>query len=405
MRPQDRCYQIRKEVASHFSHLNESQLDGLARWVYGAILAKSACQNAVTAELAVQGMGSFGSIRQNLREWLYDGKDRARPSPNQLDVETCFEPFMEWVLSMWKSDELALAIDPTLKGDKVVAIVVSVLYRSSAIPVAWRVLAANQKAEWMRPAAKLLRQIAPAVRPDMKVVVMCDRGLQSPTLWNQIEELGWHYLVRMVKSVTFHPDGGTRDNAARMVRAPGQAWMATGTAFGAKRKRRRVTMIVMWDHGQKERWVLMTDLAPGEVEASWYGLRFWIELGFRGLKGVGLEWDKTRRTDPDRVARHWLVLAVAMLLLLAYGSRAEDAEDQGVSPSNLRAPRAMPSTHRSAFSRQRRTVSLLRRGIGWLRRLLSGGRRLWKGLWLLPEAWPEPSPTLKVKHGLDNWLV
>jgi hypothetical protein len=39
----------------------------------------------------------------------------------------------------------------------------------------------------------------------------------------------------------------------------------------------------------------------------------WIEFGFRALKGLGWRWERTRRTDPDRVARHWLVLAVATL--------------------------------------------------------------------------------------------
>ena len=58
---------------------------------------------------------------------------------------------------------------------------------------------------------------------------------------------------------------------------------------------------------------------------SWYALRFWIELGFKALKSLGWKWDKTRRTDPDRVSRHWLVLSVATLLSLAYGTRVEDA--------------------------------------------------------------------------------
>ena len=40
------------------------------------------------------------------------------------------------------------------------------------------------------------------------------------------------------------------------------------------------------------------------------------------IKSLGWKWDKTRRTDPARISRHWLVLAVATLLTLAYGTRA-----------------------------------------------------------------------------------
>jgi hypothetical protein len=70
-------------------------------------------------------------------------------------------------------------------------------------------------------------------------------------------------------------------------------------------------------------WV--TDLPPARVGVSWYALRMWVELGFRALKAVGWQWQHTRRTDPRRTARHWLVLAVATLWVLAHGTRAEDA--------------------------------------------------------------------------------
>ena len=45
-------------------------------------------------------------------------------------------------------------------------------------------------------------------------------------------------------------------------------------------------MIVIWDKDQAEPWVVMTDAPPNEAGVCWYGLRFWIELGFRALKGV-----------------------------------------------------------------------------------------------------------------------
>ena len=50
---------------------------------------------------------------------------------------------------------------------------------------------------------------------------------------------------------------------------------------------------------------------------------------------LGWKWDKTRRTDPARVSRHWLVLSVATLLALAYGTTVEDAQDRRIAPGNL----------------------------------------------------------------------
>ena len=47
--------------------------------------------------------------------------------------------------------------------------------------------------------------------------------------------------------------------------------------------------------------MILTDLPPDQAGVSWYALRFWIELGFKALKSLGWQWQKTRRTDPERI--------------------------------------------------------------------------------------------------------
>ena len=143
--------------------------------------------------------------------------------------------------------------------------------------------------------------------------------------------------------------------------------------------------MAVWYVGQEEPWIILTDLPPEDAGPSWYALRFWIELGFKAVKSLGWKWDKTRRTDPARISRHWLVLSVATLLALAYGTRVEDAHDRRIAPGNLRTPPKTPDPRRrDPWGRPVRTVSVIRHGIDWLRRLLLRGR-LWSRVWLLPE--------------------
>ena len=305
-------------------------MTGLVLWVCGAILAGSACQNAVAS--ALSPWGAWNNLRQYLREWLYDGSDRARPCQTELDVSLCFAPLLRWVLAWWRSDWLALAVDPTLKGDDTTAIVISVVYRGCAIPVDWRILRANQRGAWMDPIVELLRELAPAVPREMTVIVLCDRGISSPKLWQQIRAQGGHPYMRYPKSVTFCAQGGRRLPARAFVPRPDTAWVGTGTAFGAAAAKRRCTLLAVWYVEQEEPWIILTDLPPEEVGVSWYALRFWIELGFKAVKSLGWKWDKTRRTDPARISRHWLVLSVATLLALAYGTRVEDAHDRRIAP-------------------------------------------------------------------------
>lgn len=125
-------YQLVESTEQHLPDLRSSQLRGLVLWVYGTLLAKSACQNAVIG--ALSSIATFHALRQYLREFLRDGADKATPCNTQLDVTLCFAPLLRWLLTLWKGQQLALAIDATAHGTQVVALVVSVLYRGSAIP-------------------------------------------------------------------------------------------------------------------------------------------------------------------------------------------------------------------------------------------------------------------------------
>jgi len=380
-------YQMQRSIAQYFPNLRPAQQRGLSLWVYGTILAHSSCQNAVATSLAA--VGFWQVVRQRLREWLYDGPDKARPCNTQVEVALCFSPLLRWLLSWWQGNHLALAIDATLHGDRVCALVISVLYRGSAIPVAWQILPANEKGPWLSPIVDLLHLLAPVVPQSMTVLVLADRGLWSPRLSREITSLGWHPLMRIRGDTVFQPEGGTRLPAIKLVPGPGHAWVGRGTAFRDAGKHRWGTLVVVWAEAQTEPWLVLTDLAPADVGACWYGLRVWIELGFRALKGVGWQWQHTRRTNPDRVARHWLVLAVAMLWVMAYGTRAEDAEALGLPPGQLRRPPPVPRRVPP------RKVSVFRQGRSWLTRQLLRGKP-WRRLWLAPEPWPPIPQQLQV---------
>ena len=296
MRLPTECYQMQQMIETHLTHLSRSQLTGLVFWVCGAILAGSACQNAVAAALSAKG--NWYNLRQRLREWLYDGSDRASPCRTELDVSLCFAPLLRWVLDWWHSDRLALAVDPTLKGDATTAIVISVVYRGCAIPVAWRIHRATQRGSWMDPTVELLRELAPAVPREMTVIVLCDRGIASPKLWRQIRAQGWHPYMRYRKNVSFCAQDGRRLPAQHFVSRPDTAWIGRGTAFSTPTAKRRCTLLVVWYVEQEEPWIIFTDLPPEEAGPSWYALRFWIELGFKAVKSLGWKWDKTRRVSP-----------------------------------------------------------------------------------------------------------
>lgn len=378
-------------VETFLPQLRRAERSGLALWVVSLLVAESGCEQAILTAMTPLGYAAH-ALRARLREWLYDGADRAAPCGTRLEVEGCFAPLLAWVLAWWGGPSLPLAIDATTLRGRVVVLSLSVLYRGSAIPVAWVVLPNKGTGTWLPHLERLLATLAPAVPATMTVLVMTDRGLWSPRLWRAIRANGWHPLMRIRPDATFAPSGQRRQRAHALVPGAGWCWVGEGVAYKERAKRLAATLLVVWGTGQKTPWLLLTDLPPEAVDGSWYGLRVWIELGFRALKSFGWHWERTRRTDPARIARHWLALVVATLLDLAVGTRLEEADWRGVPPGRLRRLRTPPP-------RRSRRTSVFARGLAWLHVQVLRGRRWWTALWLLPEAWPDPPSGLTlIRH-------
>ena len=140
---QSAVYQWTEEVTRHMPHLSKPQATVLALWSLGMVLARSCALTAVSLFLA-QGLARQpNTVRQQLREWCYEAQAKRGGSRQELPVERCFAPLLAWVLSWWDGNQLAMAVDATTLGQRFVVLVVSVVYRGCAIPVAWTVLAAT----------------------------------------------------------------------------------------------------------------------------------------------------------------------------------------------------------------------------------------------------------------------
>ena len=320
---------------------------------------------------------------------MKDGRDKARPCHSQVEVTICFPLLLRWVIRWWEgSTTLPLAIDAVSHQDRVVALVISVLYRGCAIPVAWYIVSAQEPGAWMPHILALIDYLHPAIPVDWCTLVLVDRGLWSPTLWLHLRQRQLTPLVRSAADRQVRPAGWKQTvTPAVLVPMEGHAWVGRAVIFG-EQARQTATLIVVWGPGHKERWVLLTTLPPAEVPQRWYGLRMWIELGLRALKSLGWPWQMTRREDPERGARHWLVMAVASLWVLGGGTRVEDAAPLETTPDRIRVPPALPPPT------ERATSSLFGRGMSAARRQLGHGR-IWQRLWLRPSILPGPYPGVK----------
>ena len=405
------------QVATAFPNLSRPQATVLALYSFGMILAQRCGLNSVAAVLVSFLRVGYHTIRSRLQEFYQPAAAKSGRQRDQLDVTTCFAPLLAWVLQGWKSTRLALALDATSLGDRFTVLSISVVYRGEAIPVAWKVLHANVRHPWKPEWIALLRVFAGLVPPGWTVIVMTDRALYARWLYQEIQALGWHPVMRITHLSKFCKGRSKKSvPVTALVPRPGCRWQGRGVAFPKKPERRlECTLMACWEEGYEEPWFLVTDLEPDQAEVLWYGMRSWIEGGFKLLKRGGWQWQATRMTEPDRVERLWLVLAVATRYVLAVGGEADEQEFAAAAvpaptarpapaatahgpaqtapgrarrhgASEREAPVRVPQRRRTGT--KRRLVSVFRQGLAVLLSTLIAGHALPKPSWK-PEAWLE----------------
>ena len=97
------------------------------------------------------------------------------------------------------------------------------------------------------------------------------------------------------------------------------------TCFATPERQLDCTLLARWDAGYRDPWLILTDLPPTAADVAWYGLRAWIECGYKDSKRGGWQWHQTKMTSPGRAERLWLVIAVATLWTVSVGCAAEGA--------------------------------------------------------------------------------
>ena len=379
-------------VSSHFPRLSKPLATGLALWSFGMIVARSCGLTAVAGILAPLLGQSFNTVRERLRDTYREADAKAGACRSELEVSECWAPWLAWVLEGWSGQQLAIAIDATTLGQRFVVLAISVVYRGCAVPVAWKILRATEKHPWQPEWLALLERFKGVVPAHWAVIVLADRGLYAKWLFEAIAALGWHPLLRVNSQGAFRPQGWYRwVPFTQLVPAVGRRWAGQGTAFQGKHTRLECTLLGCWDAGYQDAWLMLTNLPPQAAQACWYGLRAWIEQGFKRLKRAGWQWQYTRMEDPARAERLWLALALATWWLLSVGGEAE---------ATL-APETLPPVPGAARRQGKgwRLIGVFRRGWNLIMAALLTHQPLPTGQGA-PEPWPIMPPESEIPTAL-----
>lgn len=190
-------------------------------------------------------------------------------------------------------------------------------------------------------ALSMLERICP---PKVCPVLVADRGFGHPRWLEEIQKRGWGFVQRLshIHQVSVeHHMGTLKELGIR------RGWRAHDWGWGTMDEQEfgPVRLVTVFDRDAEEPWYLVTSLefeSPAEIVRI-YKRRMWTEAMFRDLKnrdwGLGL--DHVRLSSPERHDRHFIIIALAYVMLCAFGAAAETLDIARQLKANTRAARVM----------------------------------------------------------------
>jgi hypothetical protein len=290
--------------------------------------------------LAALISGIVGSQRTNLpaiAKQVPDGTKRASRikryyrwiKNDRIDVETYFMPYAETLLISLSHRPLVLVIDGSDVGRGCLALVLGVVYKNRALPIAWLVVKGSQGHLPEELHVALVEHVQPMIPAGAQVILLGDGEFDGITLQATLDGFGWDYVCRTAKNVTLFEDGAPFTIEELDVR-PGDPPRSVPEVLFTHARYGPVCAIARWRAGCKKPLYLITNMALVEETCYWYNKRFRIETFFSDQKSRGFHLHKSHLDDPLRLSRLMIAACLAYVWIIYLGASAHLEEWIGV---------------------------------------------------------------------------
>jgi hypothetical protein len=263
----------------------------------------------------IPGAAKLHSRVRRLSRFLDNAQVRVRPS---------YEPVARTLLEdvARTAGEIRLIADGTQVSWHHQLLLISIAYRGRAIPLAWTWIpsAKGHSSAWKQRA--LLAYVHCLIPSGVPVLLVGDSEFGAVEVQRQLQEWRWYYVLRHKSDILVRPSGRAAwQTFGSLVQHAGQRVWWPHARLTAKFDY-RVNLLAYWQVGEREPWLLSTNLPTAGEALRAYRRRMWTEELFGDLKGHGFDLASTHLDQFERLSRLTLWVALVYVWLLLAGARA-----------------------------------------------------------------------------------
>jgi hypothetical protein len=237
--------------------------------------------------------------------------------------EVYFLPYAEVLLRHLALQTVVLVMDGSGVGRGCTALMIHVIYKGRALPLAWRVRQAPKghfPEDLHIALVELISELLPA---GAQVVFLGDGEFDGTALQATLNAAGWCYACHTAQSTVATWEGETfRLDTLGACSKPGtlialQEVKVTRDAYGP------VMVLSCWAKGYQDPLYLVSNMDAAEEACHYYQKRFRIETFFSDQKSRGFHLHKSHISDPQRLSRLLIAACLAYIWMIYLGSLCE----------------------------------------------------------------------------------
>jgi Transposase DDE domain len=239
---------------------------------------------------------------------------------DKITAEVYFVPYAQVLLAQLAFQTLVLVIDGSVVGRGCVALMMHVVYKGRALPVAWLVRPGKKghfPEDWHIALVEQVQELLPA---GAQVVLLGDGEFDGTDLQHTLEEAGWSYVCRTGCNLTASWEGETfRLDTLGACSKPGtlielKEVRFTEDAYGP------IMLVCCWAKGYQEPLYLVSNMTSADEACHLYSKRFRIETFFSDQKSRGFHLHKSHLSEPQRLSRLLMAACLAYIWIVYLGA-------------------------------------------------------------------------------------
>jgi hypothetical protein len=238
-----------------------------------------------------------------------------------IRVREWYEPIARIIIERLADREIRLIVDGSKVGFGHQLLMVAIAYRRRAIPLAWTWVKSSRGHSTVRKQKALFAYIHGLIPSKTSVLLVGDAEFGEIEVQKLLKKWQWKYVLRQKGRYLLRKNAEADfQRLDSLVSKPGQSqWLEAGllTAKYAY----PVNFLAYWKPGEKEPWLLATNLSSPQATRQAYHRRMWIEETFGDLKGHGFDLESTHIRHFLRLSRLTLAVVLLYFWLVAFGSQ------------------------------------------------------------------------------------